>query len=150
VSADPDRIDVDVCLHQPFFASPEAAAGRVAAHPGGQILPITNATYDRLQDLLGAGRYSSYRVPTGRRSWCGFREILKDKDNAVRVAWATIKLSEVGQRPVRVDQLAARVDLAVDETVRLLPLTCAGDLPDQRHNHHGGHRPGRRAAHRPA
>jgi len=46
-----------------------------------------------------------------------------DKQNAARVAWATIKLSQVGQRPVSLDRLAAQVGLAVAEAVRLLHLT---------------------------
>lgn len=56
-SADPDRIDADVCLHQPFFANPDAAAGWLATHSGGQILPVNTTTYHRLANLLGAGRY---------------------------------------------------------------------------------------------
>jgi alkylmercury lyase len=46
-----------------------------------------------------------------------------DKQNAARVAWATIKLSQAGQRPVSLDQLASHVGLAVAETSRLLRLT---------------------------
>jgi len=46
-----------------------------------------------------------------------------DKQNAARVAWATIKLSQVGQRPVSLDRLAAQVGLAIAEAVRLLHLT---------------------------
>jgi hypothetical protein len=46
-----------------------------------------------------------------------------DKQNAARVAWATIKLTQAGQRPVSLDQLASHVGLAVAETSRLLQLT---------------------------
>jgi hypothetical protein len=45
-----------------------------------------------------------------------------DKQNAARVAWATIKLTLVGQRPVSLDQLATHVGLPVAETARLLRL----------------------------
>jgi alkylmercury lyase len=45
-----------------------------------------------------------------------------DKQNAARVAWATIKLSQVGQRPVSLDQLATHVALPAAETARLLHL----------------------------
>jgi hypothetical protein len=41
---------------------------------------------------------------------------MDDKQNAARVAWATIKLSQVGQRPVGLDQLATHVGLPVAET----------------------------------
>lgn len=63
-SANPDRIDADICLHQPFYASPDAAAGWLATHPGGQILPVNNNTYHRFADLLGTGRYLSPRPET--------------------------------------------------------------------------------------
>jgi alkylmercury lyase len=46
-----------------------------------------------------------------------------EKQNAARVAWATIKLTQAGQRPVSLDQLATHVGLAVEETARLLQLT---------------------------
>jgi alkylmercury lyase len=46
-----------------------------------------------------------------------------DKQNAARVAWATIKLSHVGQRPVSLDQLATHVGLSAAETARSLRLT---------------------------
>jgi alkylmercury lyase len=46
-----------------------------------------------------------------------------DKQNAARVAWATIKLSQVGQRPVSLDQLATQLGLTTVETARLLRLT---------------------------
>jgi alkylmercury lyase len=46
-----------------------------------------------------------------------------DKQNAARVAWATIKLSQAGQRPVSLDQLATQVGLPAAETARLLRLT---------------------------
>lgn len=52
-SADPDRIDADICLHQPFYANADAAQGWLATHPGGQILPVNTATYHRFADLLG-------------------------------------------------------------------------------------------------
>jgi alkylmercury lyase len=45
-----------------------------------------------------------------------------DKQDAARVAWATIKLSQVGQRPVSLDQLATHVGLPVAETARQLRL----------------------------
>jgi alkylmercury lyase len=46
-----------------------------------------------------------------------------DEQNAARVAWAVIKLSQVGQRPVSLDQLATDVGLPAAETARLLRLT---------------------------
>jgi alkylmercury lyase len=46
-----------------------------------------------------------------------------DKQNAARVAWAMIKLSQVGQRPVSLDQLATHVRLPAAEAARLLRLT---------------------------
>jgi hypothetical protein len=46
-----------------------------------------------------------------------------DRQNAARVAWATIKLSRVGQRPVSLGQLATQVGLPAGETARLLHLT---------------------------
>jgi hypothetical protein len=39
LTADPDRIDADACLHQPFFASPEAAASWLAGRPAGRSSP---------------------------------------------------------------------------------------------------------------
>jgi alkylmercury lyase len=45
-----------------------------------------------------------------------------DKQNAARVAWATIKLSQVGQRPVSLEQLATQLGLEGPETARLLHL----------------------------
>jgi alkylmercury lyase len=48
---------------------------------------------------------------------------MSDKQNAARVAWATIKLTQAGQRPVSLDQLATHVGLAVAEAARLLQLT---------------------------
>jgi alkylmercury lyase len=35
-----EKADADVCSEQPFFASAEAAASWVAAHPGGRIYPV--------------------------------------------------------------------------------------------------------------
>jgi alkylmercury lyase len=46
-----------------------------------------------------------------------------DKQHAARVAWATIKLTQAGQRPVSLDQLATHVRLPAAETARLLHLT---------------------------
>jgi Alkylmercury lyase len=46
-----------------------------------------------------------------------------DKRDAARVAWAAIKLSQVGQCPVSLDQLATHVGIEVAETARLLRLT---------------------------
>jgi alkylmercury lyase len=46
-----------------------------------------------------------------------------DKQNAARVAWAAIKLSQVGQCPVSLDQLATQVGIEVPEIARLLRLT---------------------------
>lgn len=46
-----------------------------------------------------------------------------DKENAARVAWALIKLSEMGTRRVGLAQVAGRVGLAEDEALRLLRLT---------------------------
>lgn len=68
LGADLDRIDADICLHQPFFASPTAAAGWLASHPGGQILPVTEPTYHRFGDLLGVGRYQQPRAPSHVRA----------------------------------------------------------------------------------
>jgi alkylmercury lyase len=45
-----------------------------------------------------------------------------DKQNAARVAWAAIKLSQVGQLPVSLEQLATQVGLDVADTARLLHL----------------------------
>jgi alkylmercury lyase len=46
-----------------------------------------------------------------------------DKQHAARVAWATVKLTQAGQRPVSLDQLATHVGLPAAETARLLQLT---------------------------
>jgi alkylmercury lyase len=46
-----------------------------------------------------------------------------DKQDAARVAWAAIKLSQVGQCPVSLDQLATQVGFEVAEIARLLHLT---------------------------
>jgi alkylmercury lyase len=46
-----------------------------------------------------------------------------DKQHAARVAWATIKLTQAGQHPVSLDQLATHVGLPAAETARLLQLT---------------------------
>jgi alkylmercury lyase len=51
------------------------------------------------------------------------REVMGDKQNAARVAWAAIKLSQVGQCPVSLDQLATQVGIEVAEIARLLHLT---------------------------
>ena len=48
---------------------------------------------------------------------------MSDKQNAARVAWATIKLSQAGQRPVGLDQLATQVGLPAAEAAWLLQLT---------------------------
>jgi hypothetical protein len=48
---------------------------------------------------------------------------MDDKRNAARVAWVTIKLSQVAQRPVSLDQLASQAGLEIAETARLLRLT---------------------------
>jgi hypothetical protein len=45
-----------------------------------------------------------------------------DKENAARVAWATVKLTDVGQRPVCPDRLAKQVGLPTEDTLRLLRL----------------------------
>lgn len=50
-------------------------------------------------------------------------DAVSDKVNAARAAWALIKLSEAGTRPVYVGQLADRVGLAPEEALRLLRLT---------------------------
>jgi len=36
-----EQVDADVCAHQPFFASVEAAADWQAQHPGGRIFPVS-------------------------------------------------------------------------------------------------------------
>jgi alkylmercury lyase len=36
----PEQVDADVCAHQPFFASVEAATAWLAQHPGGRIFPV--------------------------------------------------------------------------------------------------------------
>jgi hypothetical protein len=46
-----------------------------------------------------------------------------DKQHTARVAWATIKLTQAGQRPVSLDQLATQVGLPAAETARLPQLT---------------------------
>lgn len=38
--AEIEQINSDLCSQQPFFASPEAAQVWLAAHPGGQLVPI--------------------------------------------------------------------------------------------------------------
>jgi hypothetical protein len=48
---------------------------------------------------------------------------MDDRQNAARVAWATIKLTQAGQRPVSLDQLATHVGLPAAEAMRLLQLT---------------------------
>jgi hypothetical protein len=48
---------------------------------------------------------------------------MDDKHNAARVARATVKLSQTGQRPVSLDQLATQLGLTVADTARLLHLT---------------------------
>lgn len=58
--ADVGRVDADICLHQSFFVNAQAAAGWLAGHPGGQVRPVTDATYHHLADLLGAGRYQQH------------------------------------------------------------------------------------------
>jgi alkylmercury lyase len=70
-------------------------------------------------------RHARPRAALHNRLACGApsEEIIGDKQNAARVAWATIKLSQIGQRPVRLDQLATQVGLPVAETARLLHLT---------------------------
>jgi Alkylmercury lyase len=45
-----------------------------------------------------------------------------DKQDAAWVAWATVKLSQVGQRPVSLEQLATQLALDVADTARLLHL----------------------------
>lgn len=36
---DPQLIDTDICLQQPFFASADAARAWISAHPSGQVVP---------------------------------------------------------------------------------------------------------------
>jgi alkylmercury lyase len=48
---------------------------------------------------------------------------MDDQQNAAGVAWATIKLTQAGQRPVSLGQLATQVGLPAAETARLLRLT---------------------------
>lgn len=48
---------------------------------------------------------------------------MSDKVNAARAAWALIKLSEMGSRPVYLGQLADRTGLEPEEALRLLRLT---------------------------
>jgi hypothetical protein len=74
--------------------------------------------------LLAAGQAnarpeSEQRSTTDQRA----REIMGDKQNAARVAGAMIKLSQAGQCPVSLDQLATHVGLPAAETARLLRLT---------------------------
>lgn len=40
VGASLEQIDSDVCAYQPFFASPAAAEGWLAAHPGGRVFTL--------------------------------------------------------------------------------------------------------------
>jgi alkylmercury lyase len=51
-----------------------------------------------------------------------------DKQNAARVAWATSKLSQAGQRPVSLERLATQLGLEVPETARLLHLIWQGRI----------------------
>jgi alkylmercury lyase len=48
---------------------------------------------------------------------------VSDKVNAARAAWALIKLSGLGTRPVYLGQMAERVGLEPEEALRLLRLT---------------------------
>lgn len=47
---------------------------------------------------------------------------MSDKQNAARVAWAAIKLSQVGQHPISLEQLTTQLGLEGAETARLLRL----------------------------
>jgi len=51
-----DRIDVDVCAQQPFFASVQAASRWLADHPQGRLIPVRSfhAEARRLVDPLEA------------------------------------------------------------------------------------------------
>lgn len=48
---DPDKIDAGICLHQPFFASTDAAAGWLGTHPGGKVFPVAHF-YRHLDQLM--------------------------------------------------------------------------------------------------
>jgi hypothetical protein len=73
--------------------------------------------------LLAAGRDDATPEPDSAPQPTSVRgDTLGDKQNAARVAWATIKLSHVGQRPVSLDQLATHVGLPAAETARSLRL----------------------------
>jgi alkylmercury lyase len=37
-----DKVDAEICIHQRFFASAEAAAGWLAEHPDGRIHPVSD------------------------------------------------------------------------------------------------------------
>src|SRR5436190_12700493 len=52
-----------------------------------------------------------------------WENLVGDKDDAARAAWATIKLSEIGTQPVSLDRVAALAGLPTAETVRLVRLT---------------------------
>lgn len=59
ITGGPDHTDAEVCSQQPFFASPEAAAGWVAAHPEGRLVPVRDfhaearRMVERLESPLG-------------------------------------------------------------------------------------------------
>lgn len=48
---DPELIDADICLHQPFFASADAAQAWLTAHPGGQVVPAAEF-HRRWRDII--------------------------------------------------------------------------------------------------
>jgi len=49
---DADRIDADICIHQPLFASPGAAREWLDHHRGGAALPVAEAQ-DVIKRLIG-------------------------------------------------------------------------------------------------
>jgi alkylmercury lyase len=55
---DPGLIDTDICLHQPFFASADAAQAWLAAHPSGQAVPVAEF-YHRWRSFIA-------QTPAGR------------------------------------------------------------------------------------
>jgi hypothetical protein len=59
----PKEVDATMCAQCPFYSSPEAAGGRLAAHPGGRVSPVREAWdlsfhrvwRDRVPALLNRG-----------------------------------------------------------------------------------------------
>lgn len=98
---DPDQTDADVCVQQPFFATPDAAADWLAGHPGGRIFPVIE--FDRwLRWLL-----PNPEEPT---------------DTTDDLTWLGIPLLRMLARgePVSIDDLATETDTPVERVRQAL------------------------------